>query len=209
MIEQERIRAEDSGGISLRIRPLVLITLFAALSFLAYAFFGQIFFQREKANPPAGRDLFKRLAIEKLEKVVQAPDFTLEDLSGKRLSLKDFRGKIVFLNFWATWCVPCREEMPMMERLYREFRDQGLQVVGVNFRESRKSVGKFFGELGLTFDSLVDSDGNVSNEYGAWSLPLSYFISRKGEFIGKAVGDRKWDSQEARAFFRDLLHEKN
>ena len=87
MIEQERIRAEDSGGISLRIRPLVLITLFAALSFLAYAFFGQIFFQREKANPPAGRDLFKRLAIEKPEKVVQAPDFTLEDLSGKRLSL--------------------------------------------------------------------------------------------------------------------------
>ncbi|HEY3305818.1 MAG TPA: redoxin domain-containing protein, partial [Candidatus Binatia bacterium] len=156
----------------------------------------------------AARDFFERLSIERPEKIIRAPDFSLEDLSGKRLSLKDLRGKVVFLNFWATWCVPCRQEMPLMEALHREFKDQGLEIVAVNFREDKKAVEKFFAELGLTFKVLLDYDGNVSNEYGAWSLPLTYIINRKGEFVGKTIGDRKWDSEDARAFFRELLEEK-
>ena len=96
-----------------------------------------------------------------------------------------------------------------MEKLHREFKEQGLEVVAVNFREDKKVVQKFFDELGLTFKSLLDYDGNVSNEYGAWSIPLSYFISRRGEFIGKVTGDRKWDSQDSRDFFRELLQEEN
>lgn len=96
-----------------------------------------------------------------------------------------------------------------MEKLHREFKDRGLEMVAVNFREDKKAVQKFFDELGLSFKSLLDSDGDVSDKYGAWSLPLTYIIDRKGEFIGKTVGDRKWDSGDAKAFFRELLQEND
>ena len=94
-----------------------------------------------------------------------------------------------------------------MEKLHRELKKQGLEIVAVNYRESPKEVQGFFGELGLTFKVLLDRDGKVSQDYGAWALPLSYFINRKGEFVGKAVGARRWDGSEARAFFQELLDE--
>jgi len=188
-------------------RGLLLKSLGAVLCVLVVVVSAQAFFHTKK---PAvtGEDYFKKLLIERPDKALRARDFTLEDLSGKRLSLKDFKGKVVFLNFWATWCIPCRDEMPLMERIHREFRVQGLEVVAVNFREDKQAVRQFSAQLGLTFKILLDPDGSVSNEYGAWSLPLSYFINRKGEFVGKAMGDRKWDSQAAKAFFRELLVEK-
>lgn len=207
MIEQERNESGSPRG--LFSRPLVWITFLVLLAFLSFAFLGQFFFRAKTANPSPARDYFKRLAIERPKNVIQAPNFTLEDLSGKPLSIKDFRGKIVFLNFWATWCVPCREEMPLMEILHREYKDRGMEMVAVNFREDKKEVQKFFDELGLSFKSLMDSGGDVSDKYGAWSLPLTYIIDRKGEFVGKTVGDRKWDSEDAREFFRELLQEKN
>ena len=156
----------------------------------------------------AGSGDFKKLGIEKPEKKILAPDFALEDLAGKKVSLNSLRGKVVFLNFWATWCIPCREEMPAMEKLHREFKKDGLEVVAVNFRETRKEARKFFDELGLTFTGLLDKEGKVSEKYGAWSLPLSYFINRKGEFTGKVIGSREWDSEESRVFFKGLLAEK-
>jgi thiol-disulfide isomerase/thioredoxin len=207
MIEQERNGSGFPRG--LFSRPLVWITFLALLAFLSFGFLGQFFFRVKTANPFPARDYFKRLAIERPKAVIQAPNFTLEDLSGKPLSIKDFKGKVVFLNFWATWCVPCREEMPLMEILHREYKDQGMEMVAVNFREDKKEVRKFFAELGLSFKSLMDSGGDVSDKYGAWSLPLTYIIDRKGEFVGKTVGDRKWDSEDAREFFRELLEAKN
>jgi peroxiredoxin len=180
-----------------------------AFCFLIQASSAEAFFHNKNENTSVAEDYFKKLGIDKSEKRILARDFTLEDLSGKRINLKSFRGKVVFLNFWATWCIPCRQEMPAMEKLHREFKKAGLEVVAVNFRETRKEVGKFFDELGLTFTSLLDKEGKVSEEYGAWSLPLSYFINRKGEFVGKAVGSREWDSQDARIFFRELLAEKS
>ncbi len=153
-------------------------------------------------------EYFKKLGIEKPEKKILAPDFTLEDLAVKPMSLKNLRGKVVFLNFWATWCIPCRQEMPAMEKLHREFKKAGLEVVAVNFRETRKEARKFFDELGLTFTGLLDKEGKVSEKYGAWSPPLSYFINRKGEFAGKVIGSREWDSDESRALFKGLLDEK-
>jgi peroxiredoxin len=98
--------------------------------------------------------------------------------------------------------------MPAMEKLHREFKKDGLEVVAVNLRESKEEVREFFNELKLTFTALLDKDGEVSQEYGVWSLPLSYFIDQKGRFVGKAIGAREWDSQEARAFFGGLLVER-
>ena len=184
------------------------VFLSSVACFLALVNPAEGFFHKKKDAAPVAQDYFKKLGIERSEKVILAPDFTLEDLTGKRISLKSLRGRVVFLNFWATWCIPCRQEMPTMEKLHRELKEQGLEVAAVNFRETEKEVRKFFGELGLTFTALLDKDGKVSEEYGAWSIPLSYFINRKGEFVGKVIGYRTWDNQEAKAFFRDLLDEK-
>src|SRR5712692_3226403 len=166
------------------------------------------FLHRQKELPPLSESYFRKLRIEQPAKVIPAPDFTLEDLSGKRVSLKNLKGKVVFLNFWATWCVPCRDEMPEMEKLHQELKGQGLEVVAVNFRDDKAEVRKFLKELGLTFTVLLDKDGNVSEEYGVYSLPLSYFVNRKGEFVGKALGSRDWSSQEARLFLHRFLAEK-
>jgi len=181
----------------------------AALCVLLVAVSAQAFFHKKAEKPAAGLELFDKLMVEKPEKALRAPDFTLQDLSGKRLSLNDLKGKVVFLNFWATWCIPCRAEMPQMEKLHREFKSEGLEVVAVNFREDQQTIKKFVAELGLTFRILLDPDGVVSNEYGAWSLPLSYFVDRKGIFIGKVNGDRPWDGKEARAVVQELLQRKN
>jgi peroxiredoxin len=188
-------------------KNLAKLFLCAAVCLLLLAGLAVGLFYKQKAPAPADESFYKKLRIERPGKAPRAPDFTLEDLSGNRLSLKQLRGKVVFLNFWATWCVPCRQEMPAMEKLHRELKGEGLEVVAINFREEKKEVRKFFTELGLTFTALLDGDGKVSDEYGVWSLPLSYFVDRKGEFIGKAMGDRKWDSREAKAFFQELLRE--
>lgn len=189
-------------------RTLRRIFISAVFCLLPVANSSEAFFHKKKEKAAVNEDYFKKLGIEKPEKAIRAPDFALEDLSGKRVSLKDLRGKVVFLNFWATWCVPCRQEMPTMEKLHRELKDQGLEVVAVNIKEGKKEVRKFFDELGLTFTALLDRDGKVSEEYGAWSIPLSYFISRKGEFIGKVIGYRKWDGDDTTTFFVGLLNEK-
>jgi len=185
-------------------KALLWGTLFlvVALAFTAW-------FLYEKKERPPFPESFEKLRVERPSKAILAPDFTLEDLSGNKVSLKNFRGKTVFLNFWATWCVPCRAEMPAMERLHRELKDQGLEVVAVNFREDEAEVRDFLKELGLTFTVLLDRDGEISEEYGVWSLPLSYFINSKGEFVGKALGARDWGSEAARSFFHELLQEKS
>lgn len=182
--------------------------LFAAVCLLVFAQSSDAFFHRKKTPGSVDEGYFKKLGIEKPEKAIRAPDFNLEDLHGRRLGLKGLRGKVVFLNFWATWCIPCRQEMLTMEKLHREFKEHGLEVVAVNFREGKKEIRKFFDELGLTFTALLDKEGKVSEEYGAWSIPVSYFINRNGEFMGKVMGSREWDSSEAKTFFRGLLAEK-
>ena len=150
------------------------------------------------------RDYFKQLRIEP-DKERPAPEFALEDLSGRVIGLRNFRGKVVFLNFWATWCRPCRREMPAMEKLYREFRERGLGIVAVNSKEGKDDIRMFLQELGLTFTVLLDKDGKVSQQYGVWHLPVSYIIDRRGEFVGKVSGPREWNSNEAKGFFRELL----
>jgi peroxiredoxin len=149
--------------------------------------------------------LFKALSITQPELAVEAPDFRLADPEGRRVSLRDQRGKIVFLNFWATWCVPCRVEMPEMEKLYQDFRPRGFVVLAVDFRESPAQVRRFAQELKLTYPVLIDEDGSVFQAYLVRGLPATYLIDRKGLMVGRAIGLRDWYSDEARAFIRSLV----
>ena len=134
-------------------------------------------------------------------------EFSLPDLRGNPVSLKDFRGKVVFVNFWASWCVPCREEMPSMERLYQKYRAKGLLMLAVNYRESRKEAQAFVDELKLTFPTLLD-DGTVSTLYGVFGLPATYLIDRQGRGAVRVMGARDWMSEESRAVIERLLKEK-
>ncbi len=182
--------------------------IFVELLFCLLISGGAVLAQQAGQQPTLSQDYFKKLRIEMPGKQKPAPEFVLNDLSGKAITLKSLRGKVVFLNFWATWCNPCRREMPALEKLHREFRDRGLEIVGVNVREGKDDIRRFLQELGLTFTVLLDKDGEVSDQYGVWGLPVSYIISRKGEFVGKARGSREWDSKEAKGFFRELLEKE-
>ena len=143
--------------------------------------------------------------LEEMKDRSRAPAFTLTDLGGKKVSLKDFRGKLVLLNFWATWCAPCREEMPSMERLYLRFKDKEFVIVGVNVKDRRNDALSFLKELKITFPIALDPDGQVGLLYGAWGLPATYLIDPKGTAIARAWGPADWDSQGARQLITELL----
>ena len=117
-----------------------------------------------------------------------APDFTLLDLDGKVVRLSDFRGKIVVLNFWATWCVPCRQEFPELVNLYEVNMDRGLVVVGVNLREARGTVSKFAGNFGAKYPIVIDVDGSVASQYRVLGLPQTWFVDREGVLRSQVVG---------------------
>ena len=111
-----------------------------------------------------------------------APGFTLTTLDQDSLSLEDLRGQAVILNFWASWCPPCQEEMPAMQSVYETFKDQGLQIVAVNlaFQDSTEAAQSFVDELSLTFPVVMDEDGDVARQYRISALPTTFFIDAEG-----------------------------
>lgn len=137
-----------------------------------------------------------------------AQDFRLMDLDGTVHSLARHKGKVVFLNFWATWCGPCKVEMPAMEALYQAFRPQGLEILAVSVDQQGAAVTRPFKEgMGLSFPILHDSDYQVGLIYGARTLPMTYVIDRKGIIRQRVFGARDWNSAEARQLMSELLEE--
>lgn len=186
---------------------IVAITaLFLPLAGLAL--YREGFPYKQKASSIAEDPVLQRLNIEKFDNKTRAFDFTLKDIQGRPVSLKDFRGKVVFLNFWATWCPPCRLEMPTMEKLHKEFGSQGLVILAVNYREGPEEIKAFSKQHALTFTALLDLKGDVFGLYQAWSLPTTYLINRSGAIAGKVIGYRDWHSDQARTFFRQLLEDR-
>jgi peroxiredoxin len=146
--------------------------------------------------------------LEPMKENAPTPEFSLLDQQGKKVSLKDFRGKLVFLNFWASWCVPCREEMPAMERLYQEFKDKNFVVLAVSVKDRRQDAIDFVKELKLTYPVALDPEGQVGLLYGAWGLPTTYLIGPKGEGLARAWGPAEWYSPAARNIIKELLDGK-
>jgi peroxiredoxin len=136
---------------------------------------------------------------------IAAPEFELLDLTGRPVRLRDFRGRVVLLNFWATWCVPCREEMPALETLSRELGPRGLTVVGVNFKESREEVDAFVRQYELRFPMVLDADGRTSQLYQVFALPATFVVDRQGTLVGTILGIRDWVGPGARAYLGRLL----
>ncbi len=138
-----------------------------------------------------------------------APDFNLHTLDGREIRLSDYRGHLVFLNFWATWCGPCKIEMPAMEKLYREFRPKGFAIVAVSSDPEGAAVTRPYRDaLGLSFTIAHDPDMLVSRRYGVHSLPVTFLVNRDGIISHQIFGARDWNDAEARSGIRDLLRSR-
>lgn len=127
-----------------------------------------------------------------------APDFTLSDLDGNWFRLSDLRGKVVFVNFWATWCPPCRAEMPEMEAVYQEYKDKNVVVVGVDISESEDEVRQFVGEGGYNWTFVIDTTGVVMESYDITAIPTSIFIDREGVIRAVNIGAMNKRGMEAK-----------
>lgn len=137
-----------------------------------------------------------------------APDFSLKDLDGHSYRLSDLRGKVVFLNLWATWCPPCRMEMPSMERLHQRMRGKDFAMLAVSEDDDgATSVRPFVQQMGLTFPVLLDVDGIVPPRYGVTGYPETFLIDRSGRVVHHTIGPEDWDSDEAYRFLTQLLQQ--
>ena len=135
-----------------------------------------------------------------------APDFAVPDLSGQAVRLSALRGKVVLLNLWTTWCPPCREEMPSMQRLYERLRGRGLELLAVSQDEDgQRVVEPFVRELKLSFPVLIDPDHQVGDRYGVWGYPETFVIDRAGHVVERVIGPRDWASPEEVASLEALI----
>ncbi|MCB1877671.1 MAG: TlpA family protein disulfide reductase [Chromatiales bacterium] len=122
-----------------------------------------------------------------------ADDFALIDLQGKIHRLEDFRGKPLIVNFWATWCPPCRREMPSMERAWQQLQTQGVAMVAIDVGEDEAAVAGFLEQTPVSFLMLLDKDSSVVQSWPVLGLPTTFVVDAQGRFVYKAVGGREWD----------------
>ena len=157
----------------------------------------------------AGFDrLYAALGMRRPAEPAAAPDFTITTLEGRPTHLREFRGKLVLLNFWATWCAPCLHEMPSMERLYQTFKQTDFVLLAVSMDRQGEEVAKpFVNNLQLTFPILLDRTLEVSRQYSVRGLPTTYLIDPDGLLIGVVIGARDWYKTEAKALIAGLLRQ--
>ena len=135
-----------------------------------------------------------------------APDFALPDLAGTTHRLSDYRGKIVFVNLWATWCPPCREEMPGMQRLSQQLAGRDFVMLAIAEDEGgAAAVGPFVAQLGLTFPVLLDPDARLSPRFGVTGYPETFILDRNGNVVNHIIGPAAWGSESMLKYFHALL----
>lgn len=144
-----------------------------------------------------------------------APDFTFPDLRGNEISLSDHSGQVVIVNIWATWCFPCRAEMPSMQRMYDRYRDHGLEILGISvdagigvddgFGHIGGDVGMFVDSIGVTFPILLDPEGDIQQRYGTFGVPESFVIDRDGMVRRHVAGATVWETQQHVELIEELL----
>jgi thiol-disulfide isomerase/thioredoxin len=144
-----------------------------------------------------------------VKKTIPASDFELQDMDDEKIRLSDYKGKVVLLNFWATWCPPCIREMPSMERLHQQVDAEDFKVIAVNQMEDVDQVFAFTGQLEVdpTFEILFDTTSKVSHDYAVRGLPTTYLIDKMGNIRYRAVGGREFDHAEVIKIIQQLISE--
>lgn len=179
----EHLRSKTTGGL--------------LLAFLAI--FGLCISARAQEDP------WKKLYILRLDGAKEAFDFSLMDMQGASRRLSEYRGKVVLLTFWATFCPPCIEEMPALNRLHSKWKGQGLVVVGVSMDQGRDHLEAYLRRVRIEFPILWDEHLEVGKLYRIFALPSTYIIDRRGYLVGLAMGAREWDSSVAHTLIASLL----
>lgn len=157
----------------------------------------------------AAEDFFQALGATQFEDRLDHVDFSLPSVSGAEVKLSDFEGKVVFLNFWATWCPYCRTERSALQSLYDKYKDKEFVVLSVSIdRSGIDTVKKFVEAHELTFPNLHDQTSKVALEYGIRGVPVTLFIDKKGKVGGGVIGPRAWNSEEAYGLIEQLLSEE-
>lgn len=145
--------------------------------------------------------------LKQLAKPLSAPDFALPDMDGKAHTLKQYRGKVVLVNFWGTWCPPCIREMPSLEKLYQKLKGEPFAMLAINQWEDEERVFEFMGQLKTipTFSILFDADSKISAAYGVQGLPSSFIIDKQGRIVYRATGGRDFNHPEIERTVRSLF----
>jgi thiol-disulfide isomerase/thioredoxin len=134
-----------------------------------------------------------------------APDLILNDINGETYDISKHRGKWIFMHFWASWCGPCRREMPTIQAISSEFKDSGLSIVLVNTSEDEDTVFDFLGTVAPDMNTLLDSDGTVTERWQPRGLPSTWFVDPEGKLRYIALGGRPWDKGEYLGFLKGLI----
>ena len=137
-----------------------------------------------------------------------APDFTLKDLAGRQVRLSDYRGKVVLLNFWATWCPPCREEIPSMVRLNQVMAGKPFQMLAVSIDEGGvDAIEAFFKKSGSVLPALLDTDHAVSKRYGTTGVPETFVLDKKGVIMKKVIGGMDWSDPQVISYLNEIMQQ--
>jgi peroxiredoxin len=155
-------------------------------------------------------DVFQALQASRFPERLEAPDFSLPSVSETNTKLSDFKGKVVLLNFWATWCRYCQKERPALQALYDRYKDKEFVVLSISIdRTSFDIVKKYVEANQITFPTLHDQTMQTASEYGVRGVPTTYFIDREGKAVGGVIGPREWDGQAAQGLIEYLLSHAN
>ncbi len=157
------------------------------------------------ADPTFAGDLFTSLKMSRLPAGSMAAPFELATLDGKVVKSSELAGKVVLVNFWATWCGPCKEEMPSLARLQQQLDPSRFTMLTVTTDLQRQGIAHFLSQLGVSLPFLFDEDQEVSRSFMVRGLPTTIVIARDGALVGRAVGPRAWDSADALAMMRQVL----
>lgn len=153
-----------------------------------------IFFLTLFAAQAQGAEKNLKQTLPKVAKPYKAFDFRLKSDKGKWHRLSQYRGKVVIINFWATWCPPCRYEMPSMERAWKKIKDKGVVILAINVGENEDKIFDFTGDYPMSFPVLMDIKGTVIKKYPVIGMPTTYIVSPDGIVTHRAVGSREWDN---------------
>ena len=157
------------------------------------------------AGPTLAGDPFVSLKISRLPAGSMAAPFELATLDGKVVKSSELAGKVVLVNFWATWCGPCKEEMPSLARLQKQLDPAQFTLLTVTTDPQRQGIAHFLSQMGVSLPVLFDEDQDVSRSFMVRGLPTTIMIARDGTLVGRAVGPRVWDSLEAVAVMRQVM----
>ncbi|MDR2435463.1 MAG: redoxin domain-containing protein [Treponema sp.] len=159
----------------------------------------------DNAVPSEVIKAFNAAGLPVIAEGIDSLDFNLPLTNGTNLTLSELKGKAVFLNFWATWCGPCRMEMPSMEKVYQGLKDRGFEILAVNVGEQTKQVSDFMRENKLNFPAALDENGIIGSYYGVQAIPTTYILDRRGLIISRVVGAIDWDQPDIISAFEALL----